>query len=158
MLEDSDSDDQETVTMGEMLSGDKRTRIYAVVFVISVVAFFLSLIVPENQYDNIDMWLFGPSVLASAASATGLSSRIRVIGERVQKPERVGFQSRYTINADLSKMRSWPLYFLGASMFGIGYLVGLLYPTSYFVEIIPLFGLLFFALGLLLSFLKLLSR
>lgn len=144
--------------MGQMLSDDKRTKIYTAIFAASIFLFVISLVFPGGQYDHIDMWLFAPSVIVLTVSATGLSSRIKVIGERIQKPERVEIQSHYTMSPNWSRMRSWPLYLLGLTLFAIEYVLNLQYPNSYFVEIISLFGLLFVTLGLLLSFLKFMSR
>ncbi len=158
MLEDPVTNDESGATMGEMLSGDKRTKIYAAVFVISTAIFILSLVVPGNQYDNIDMVMFGPSVIVLAASASGLSSRIKVMGERIQKPERVQLQSAFAISPDWSRLRAWPLYLIGFSLFAVEYIMDRLYPHSYFVGLISLFGLLFVALGMLLSFFKFMSR
>lgn len=158
MLEDHATNEETVATMGKMLSGDRRTKIYFAVFVMSTAFFILSLVVPENQYENIDMVLFAPSIIVLAASASGLSSRIKVLGERIQKPERVNVQSDFTISPDWSRIRSWPLYLLGLSLFAVEYAMSRLYSHSYFVGVISLFGLLFVALGVLFSFLKFMSR
>lgn len=144
--------------LGSFIKGDKKSRFYSVLLVVSLVIMVISFVFLNYA---ISIYFLVPSFILFLASLFEIASRISSLNAKLQAPDSTGDESFYTFSTNWSEIKTWKPFLAGLILIGISLALDQYSISGIFVLVNPtLFvsGIVIILLGGFVLYLKFLSR